>query len=65
LFEIAGLPQLTGEGRSPPIFDEATRWAVEHIRKYPEPGDASAGLEKDDDGWVVLRRSEKDSLHFI
>jgi hypothetical protein len=65
LFEIAGLPRLTGEGRSPPVFDKETRWAVEHIRKYPEPDDASAGSDKNDDGWVVLRRSEKDSLHFI
>jgi hypothetical protein len=65
LFDIAGLPQLTGEGRSPPVLDEETRWAVENIRKYSEPGDASASSNADDDGWIVLRRSEKDLLHFI
>jgi hypothetical protein len=65
LFEIAGLPQLTGEGRSPPVFDEATRWAVEHIRKYPEPGDAFVNSDANDNDWVVLRRSERDLLHFI
>lgn len=65
LFEIAGLPKLTGEGRSPPVLDKETRWAVEHIRKYPEPGDAAFSSGSDDNGWVVLPRSDKDSLHFI
>jgi hypothetical protein len=65
LFEIAGLPTLEGGGRCPPVLDEATRWAVEHIRKYPEPGDAAARSDSDDDEWVVVRRSERDLLHFI
>lgn len=64
LFELAGLPQLEGKGRAPPIFDEETRWAVEHIRKYPDHDDAAAGSENDN-GWVMLPRSEKDMLHFI
>jgi hypothetical protein len=66
LFEVAGLPTLEGEGRYPPVFDEETRWAVEHIRKYPEPGDKAAAIsEHYGDEWVVVRRSERDLLHFI
>lgn len=65
LFEIAGLPTLEGGGRFPPVLDEETRWAVEHIRKYPEPGDAAAASKNDDDGWVVVPRSKRDLLHFI
>ncbi|XXH05737.1 hypothetical protein Hte_012173 [Hypoxylon texense] len=38
LFRIAGLGTLKGEGRIPPALTEELIWAVEHIRKYPEPG---------------------------
>jgi hypothetical protein len=65
LFEIAGLPTLEGGGRCPPVLDEETRWAVEHIRKYPEPSDAALGVEGGDGEWVVVQRSKRDLLHFI
>jgi hypothetical protein len=38
LYEIAGLGKLTGEGRTPPVLGEEVRWAIENLRKYPEPG---------------------------
>ncbi|KAF1955038.1 FAD/NAD(P)-binding domain-containing protein [Byssothecium circinans] len=38
LYELGGLPVLEGEGRFPPVLDRETRWAYDHIRKYPEPG---------------------------
>lgn len=66
LFELAGLPQLDGAGKTPPVLDAETRWAVEHIRKYPEHPDAETGSEHtSEDGWVVLRSNVKDLLHFI
>lgn len=78
LFELAGLPRLEGSGRCPPILNRETRWAIEHVRKYPEPGhekDANLkhalGLlqgskEVEDDSWVLLgSEAVKDSLHFI
>ncbi|KUJ06461.1 FAD/NAD(P)-binding domain-containing protein [Mollisia scopiformis] len=37
-FAIAGLGTLTGEGRIPPVLDKDLVWAIEHLRKYPEPG---------------------------
>ncbi|KAM0713485.1 hypothetical protein Q7P37_010447 [Cladosporium fusiforme] len=64
-FELAGLPLLEGDGRSPPVLDGETRWAVEHIRKYPEPGNSEAGAEEDEDGWTIVKREKKDLLHFI
>jgi hypothetical protein len=59
LFELSGLPVLEGLGRCPPVLGEKTRWAIEHVRKYPEPRDEDVEGE-----WVVLE-SLKDSLHFI
>ncbi|KAI1803770.1 FAD/NAD(P)-binding domain-containing protein [Daldinia bambusicola] len=47
LFRIAGLGTLKGEGRIPPPLTEEVVWAVEHLRKYPEPG---KGREGDGDG---------------
>lgn len=60
LYDIAGLPQLYGSGRYPPVLNDETRWAIKHLKKYPEP-------KKDDekDGFVVVERPQKDSLHFI
>ncbi|KKA23327.1 Dimethylaniline monooxygenase [Rasamsonia emersonii CBS 393.64] len=68
LFEIAGLPRIEGAGRYPPVLGERTRWAIEHVKKFPEPG-----KDKDDDdereeeeGWTVISPgSYKDSLYFI
>lgn len=43
LFRVAGLGGLMGEGRVPPVLDEELVWAVEHLRKYPEPGKGEDG----------------------
>lgn len=45
LFDVAGLPVLEGWGRCPPVLGKQTRWSIEHVRKYPIPGDD----DKDDD----------------
>ncbi|KAJ5902333.1 hypothetical protein N7495_002861 [Penicillium taxi] len=61
LFDISGLPTLDGAGRYPPVLDAKTRWAIQNIKKYPEPGKT-----REKDGFVVVESSElKDSLHFI
>jgi hypothetical protein len=77
---IAGLRALSGEGRTPPVLGADVRWAIEHLRKYPEPGkdpkdgkDEEKSLEmngieglENDENWVLVRRGErKDLLHFI
>lgn len=49
LFRIAGLGTLRGEGRIPPPLTEELIWAVEHIRKYPEPGRGEEGGKKNED----------------
>jgi len=70
LFEIAGLPTLTGEGRIPPVLREDVRWAIENIKKYPEH-DQQASEEEDvqkvGDEWVIVKRerAKKDLLSFI
>ncbi|EFQ30641.1 hypothetical protein CGRA01v4_12657 [Colletotrichum graminicola] len=43
LFRVAGLPTLRGKGRTPPVLSEELIWAVEHLRKYPEPGNPEDG----------------------
>jgi hypothetical protein len=78
LYRIAGLGLLTGEGRVPPVLGEEVRWAIENLRKYPEPGKDKDGdgKETEDLGgfedkqrggdWVVVERGvKKDLLAFI
>ncbi len=73
LFDIAGLGTLKGEGRIPPALDKDLIWAVEHLRKYPEPGKESAGqgdsegsqTESPEDSWVLVKREQKDLLAFL
>lgn len=61
LFDIAGLPRFDGAGRYPPVLDERTRWAIQNIKKYPEPE-----RNGNEDGYVIFSSAEvKDSLHFI
>ncbi|KAG0647451.1 Flavin-dependent monooxygenase [Hyphodiscus hymeniophilus] len=67
LYRIAGLPLLSGEGRIPPVLGKEVRWALENIRKYPEPG-KDGGNSEDimaDDEWVVVGNDKKDLLAFI
>ncbi|KAK6440019.1 hypothetical protein LTR95_003752 [Oleoguttula sp. CCFEE 5521] len=56
LYDIAGLPLLTREGKYPPVLDAETRWAVENIRKYPDGGQGIQGgaLSESADGWVIV-----------
>jgi hypothetical protein len=67
LYLIAGLPRLGGEGRTPPVLGEEVRWAVEHLKKYPEPGKDRSRDEEvtEDEEWVVVKRERKDFLAFI
>ncbi|KAL7621349.1 hypothetical protein AAE478_008670 [Parahypoxylon ruwenzoriense] len=43
LFKIAGLGTLKGDGRIPPVLTEKLIWAIEHVKKYPEPGKEKDG----------------------
>ncbi|KAF4966451.1 hypothetical protein FZEAL_10658 [Fusarium zealandicum] len=67
LFQIAGLGTLAGEGRIPPALTKEIIWAIEHLKKYPDPREEEStetgGVESDN--WVVLERPRKDLLAFI
>ena len=67
LYAIAGLPQLNGAGRFPPVLAEEVRWAIEHLRKYPEPGKDGDKNEEvgGESEWVIVRKDRKDLLAFI
>ncbi|KAJ6172518.1 hypothetical protein N7470_001585 [Penicillium chermesinum] len=60
LYNIAGLPQLYGAGRYPPVLNDETRWAINHLKKYPEPK-----KNEEHGGFILVDRAQKDSLHFI
>ncbi|CAI6337920.1 unnamed protein product [Periconia digitata] len=64
LFELSGLPVLEGMGRFPPVLDAETRWAYDHIKKYPEPKHRDGEVRMDGE-WEVVERVSKDSTHFI
>ena len=74
-FDIAGLGTLRGEGRIPPVLGKDLRWALEHLKKYPEPGngDEDGGSEpvaknfeaENGKEWVLVKRERKDLLAFI
>ncbi|KAI1392150.1 putative dimethylaniline monooxygenase [Hypoxylon trugodes] len=68
LFDIAGLGTLRGEGRIPPALTQEIVWAIEHLRKYPEPGkgkDKDKEIEDKEAEWVLVDREQKDLLAFI
>jgi hypothetical protein len=67
LFEMSGLPILEGWGRYPPVLGAETRWAIEHVRKYPDPGKNGEKIDVDEGEWVIVESPEikRDSLHFI
>jgi hypothetical protein len=66
LFDMSGLPLLEGSGRCPPLLGKETRWAIEHVRKYPEPSQEEHMADAEEEGWTVVERPhEKDSLQFI
>ncbi|KAI1378947.1 putative dimethylaniline monooxygenase [Hypoxylon crocopeplum] len=75
LFRIAGLGTLRGSGRIPPALTDELVWAIEHVRKYPEPGkgkesDTAVLMGNDqsdnkDSEWVLVDRRRKDLLGFL
>jgi hypothetical protein len=66
LYDLAGLPQLGGAGRCPPVLDEKTRWAIENLKKFPDPKPEMELVEGREPGWEVVRPvPRKDLLHFI
>lgn len=68
LFEMSGLPMLEGWGRCPPVLGVKTRWAIEHVRKYPELGGKDGKEVVEGEGeWAVVEPplQRRDSLHFI
>jgi hypothetical protein len=63
LFELAGLPELEGVGKCPPVLGPKTRWTIDHVKKYPDHGgEAHYGGDLEGD-WEIVHH--KDSLHFI
>ncbi|KAH9827143.1 dimethylaniline monooxygenase (N-oxide forming) [Teratosphaeria destructans] len=68
LYDFAGLPQLTGPGKVPPVIDAKTRWAIEHIKKHTDNPNDGIDSEQDgnEDGWFVVRdKTHWDTLFFI
>jgi hypothetical protein len=77
LFEIAGLGTLLGDGRIPPVLGKELVWALEHIKKYPEPEDKERkdgigafeprdiGQSAVDADWILVEKDRKDLLAFI
>ncbi|TDZ14737.1 Thiol-specific monooxygenase [Colletotrichum orbiculare MAFF 240422] len=76
LYRIAGLPTLRGKGRAPPVLTDEMVWALENLKKYPEPGDdeeeegrriTSAGrvAGQKQGVWKLPERTKKDLLSFI
>ena len=64
LFKMAGLGTLKGEGRIPPVLGHEVVWAIEHLKKYPEPKRAAGSRNESEEGWVLVE-GRKDSLGFI
>ncbi|KAI8712415.1 hypothetical protein NCS52_01339600 [Fusarium sp. LHS14.1] len=69
-FQIAGIGRFTGEGRIPPALTKELVWAIEHLKKYPEPGKSGKKKEVEAgelgvDEWVLVEEPVKDLLAFI
>lgn len=69
LFKFAGLGTLKGEGRIPPVLGKDLVWAIEHVRKYPEPPRKKTReedtIEEEEQGWILVENSCKDLLTFL
>ena len=75
LYTLAGLPQLNGTGKAPPVLDAATRWAIENVKKYPVHPKNSPSLQGMDvdseqqvdagtkDNWVVVDEGHETREH--
>lgn len=69
-FQIAGLGTLSGDGRIPPALSKDIVWAIENIRKYPDPekgkhGDEDHKSGSKQDEWVFVDKTTKDLMSFI
>ncbi|KAI2781336.1 FAD/NAD(P)-binding domain-containing protein [Daldinia loculata] len=65
LFRIAGLGTLGGDGRVPPPLTREVVWAIEHLRKYPEPGkgkDEDGDREGNENAVVIDARNDQTSI---
>ncbi|KAL0944570.1 thiol-specific monooxygenase [Colletotrichum truncatum] len=60
LYRVAGLPTLRGKGRVPPVLTEEMIWALEHLKKYPEPGNGDDGGDDGKKEKSEQRRAEED-----
>ncbi len=65
LYHLAGLPSLIGNGSIPPVLDKETRWALEHIKKYPVKDPKGDSKSDDEGGWYVMEKMKRDSLWFL
>ncbi|PPJ57818.1 hypothetical protein CBER1_00172 [Cercospora berteroae] len=63
LYRFAGLPHIEGHGKHPPILNGQTRWAIEHIRKYPDHGGDQEAIGMG--GLEIASERKKDSLWFV
>jgi hypothetical protein len=64
LFEMAGLPELEGVGRCPPVLGPHTRWTIDHVKKYPDYGQKRVDdVDDTNEEWELV--DLKDTLHFI
>lgn len=58
-FDMSALGTLTGDGRIPPVLGNELVWAIEHLRKYPEPGKGDV-LEYSEQATSVYDNFEED-----
>ncbi|KAH7017960.1 uncharacterized protein B0I36DRAFT_394475 [Microdochium trichocladiopsis] len=65
LFKIAGLGTIHGAGRVPPVLGKDMVWAIEHLRKYPDPPQRDNQCIEAEGEWVVVKSSRQDSLAFL
>lgn len=63
LFKLSGLGTINGDGRIPPVLGKDMVWAIEHVRKYPEPRNHGVEWQRADedevseeDGWLLVQR---------
>lgn len=50
LYQFAGVAGLYGEGRNPPRLGDEVRWALKHLKKYPDAPGKSPGDEDGKEG---------------
>lgn len=66
LFEFAGLGTFQGEGRLPPPLGPDIVWAIEHVKKYPEPPRSARKVSSHSrNDWEMIEGSDLDSLGYL